>query len=124
MKPLLLSIALLTFTTACLSAPVNRESILSAYSKIDISDGANEDEMKIIAQRYLLVTNDEPCKSDAQNVKIGNPHMKCGWVDPRQRDGGCYIGFSKKAIFEIVPLYVKVSDVTGNASCAGYLILK
>ena len=124
MKFLLFSTLLLTLMTACLSAPVNRDTILSAYSKIDLTDGVNEDEMKLIAQRYLLLTTDEPCKSDVQNVKIGSPHMKCGWVDPKQNDGGCYIGFPRKSAFEIEPLYVKVSDKTGEASCAGYLILK
>ncbi len=124
MRLLLISIALLTMTTACSSAPVNRDAILSAYSKINVTDGVGEDEMKIIAQRYLLIAADEPCKTDAQNVKIESPHIKCSWVDPEQKDGGCYVGFPKKTIFELVPLYVKVSDVTGKASCAGYLILK
>ena len=124
MKLFIFSTLLLTLMTACFSAPVNRDAILSAYSKIDLADGANEDEMKLIAQRYLLVATDEPCKSDVQNVKIGKPYMKCGWVDSKKNDGGCYVGFSKKGLFEIVPLYVKVSDKTGEASCAGYLILK
>jgi hypothetical protein len=124
MKLLLCSALLFAMLTACLSAPVNPDAILTAYSKINFSDGVNEDEMKLIAQRFLLVTTEEPCKSDAKIVGISSPHVKCGWADPNQKDGGCYIGFSKKGVFELVPLYVKVSDVTGKASCAGYLILK
>jgi hypothetical protein len=45
-------------------------------------------------------------------VRIGNPHKKCGWV--AYKDHGCYIGFSKKSLLEITPLYVKVSEVTGK----------
>ncbi len=124
MKFLLCSTVLLMTMTACSSAPVNRDAILSSYSKIDFKDGVDEGEMKLIAQRYLLITSDEPCKTEAQKVKIDSPHMRCGWVDPKQRDGGCYIGFPKKGVFEMGTLYVKVSDVTGKAWCAGYLILK
>jgi hypothetical protein len=64
-------------TTACTSAPINRDAILSEYSKLNLKDGVSEDEMKIIAQRFLLLATDEPCKSDAQEVKIGSPHIKC-----------------------------------------------
>jgi hypothetical protein len=61
---LLFASLLFMIITACWSAPVNRSGILSAYSKIDVSDGVNEEEMKVIAQRFLLLTLDEPCKSD------------------------------------------------------------
>jgi hypothetical protein len=121
----LIFVSLLTaMMTGCSSATVNRGAILSAYSKIDVSDGVNQDEMKVIAQYFLLVTSDEPCKSDTPKVNIGSPNIKCGWVHADKNDHGCYIGFSKKGIFEMIPLYVKVSEVTGEASCAGYLILK
>ena len=124
MKLLLCSAILFSLMTACLSAPVNPDAILSAYSKINISDGVNEDEMKLIAQRFLLTTAEEPCKSDAPIVGIDRPHTTCGWSDPKQKDSGCYIGFTKIGVFEIVPLYVRVSEVTGKASCAGYLVFK
>ncbi len=123
MRLLLISIAFFTMT-ACFSAPVNRDEILASYSNINLTDGVSKDEMKIIAQRYLLITADAPCELDAQNVNIDSPHIKCSWIDREQKDGGCYVGFSPKAAFRLTSLYVKVSDVTGKASCAGYLVLK
>lgn len=124
MRFLLLSTIVLIIMTACSSVSVNRDAILSAYSQINVSNGINKDEMKVIAQRFLLVTSEEPCKSNVNNVAISNPEIKCGWSHPDKNDHGCYIGFSKKGIFEIIPLYVEVSVVTGEASCAGYQVLK
>jgi hypothetical protein len=124
MKLLIFASFMTVMIAACSSGSVNHNAILTDYSKIDISDGASENEMKVIAQHFLLVTSEEPCKTDAPNVNIGSPHMKCGWVQPEKKDHGCHVGFPKKGLFEIIPLYIKVSEVTGEASCAGYLILK
>lgn len=128
MKPLIsaciLAGTLTLIMAACSSAQVDRQAILSAYSGIDVADGVDENEMKVIAQHFLLTTSVEPCKSDLSHIKINRPHVRCGWILPEKQDQGCYVGFSKKGLFEVIPLFVKVSSVTGEASCAGYLILK
>ncbi|MEH0023011.1 MAG: hypothetical protein V6Z89_25435 [Desulfobacter sp.] len=117
-----LSIIIILFIAACASPSLDPIQIESEYSNVDVSDGVNEAEMKIIAQNYMLTNPDSLCEKEAQKIDLADPSIKCGWSD--ESDNGCYVGFSSSEVFSLNTLYIKVSSQSGKAWCAGYRIFK
>lgn len=117
-------LAFLLLVAGCASTKVNLAEIEQRAAEVNMGDGVSNSEAIIIAQRFLLTTNEEPCLSTRQHSVVSAPIVKSGWTNP-PTDYGVYVGFPRKGfqLFE-VPLYIKVSETSGNASCAGYLVLK